>query len=88
MDQKSCDKISGFREKELCCCFVCWLKMTGQMGDLRLSGSIMQKSRFIFTKEQRNIRQKSGYLNHSNEQIFQVNIQMQGWTNDFGKGGS
>ena len=30
------------------------------LGDLRLSGSIIQKSRFILTKERRNIRQKSG----------------------------
>ena len=30
MDQKSCDKISGFREKEICCCFVCWLKTDGR----------------------------------------------------------
>ena len=49
-----------------------------QRGDLRLSGSIIRKSRFIFTKERRNIRQKSGCLNHSNERIFQVNILMQG----------
>ena len=48
------------------------------MGDLLLSGSIMRKRRFIFTKERRTIRQKSGRLNHSNEQIFQVNTQMQG----------
>ena len=34
------------------------------MGDLRLSGSIIRKSRFIFTKERRIIRQKSGCLNH------------------------
>ena len=31
--------------------------------DLRLSGSIIRKSRFIFTKELRTIRQKSGCLN-------------------------
>ena len=46
-----------------------------EMGDLRLSGSIVQKSRFIFTKEQRNRRQKSRCLN---ERFYQVNIQMQG----------
>ena len=50
-------------------------------GDLGLSGSEIRKSRFIFTKEQRTIRQKSGCLNHLNQQIFQVNIQMQGWIN-------
>ena len=55
-------------------------------GDLRLSRSIIRKSRFIFTKERRTIRQKSGCLNHSNERIFQVNIQMQGWINDCWKG--
>ena len=44
------------------------------MGDLRLSGSIIRKSRFSFTKDRRTIRQKSGCLNHSNERIFQVNI--------------
>ena len=33
-------------------------------GDLRLSGSIIRKSRFIFTKERITIRQKSGCLNH------------------------
>ena len=57
------------------------------LGDLRLSGSIIRKSRFIFTKERRTIRQKSRLLNHLNEQIFQVNIQMQGWINDSWKGG-
>ena len=51
----------------------------GYPGDLCWSGSIIRKSRFIFTKERRTIRQKSGCLNHSNEQIFQVNIQMQEW---------
>ena len=44
------------------------------MGDLRLSGSLIRKSRFIFTKERRTIRQKSGSLNHSNERIFLVNM--------------
>ena len=48
------------------------------MGDLRLSGSVIRKSRFIFTKQRRAIRQKSGCLNHLNEHIFQANIQMQG----------
>ena len=43
-----------------------------QRGDLRLSGSIIRKSRFIFKKERRIIRQKSGCLNHSNERIFAV----------------
>ena len=47
-------------------------------GDLRLSGSIIRKSRFIFTKERRTIRLKSGCLHNSNELIYQVNIQMQG----------
>ena len=56
-------------------------------GDLRLSGSIIRKSRFIFTKERRMIRQKSGCLNYSNERIFQVNIQMQGWIKDAWKRG-
>ena len=55
-------------------------------GDLHLRGSIIRKSRFIFTKERRTIRQKSGCLNHLNERIFQVNIQMQGWINDCWKG--
>ena len=49
-----------------------------QLGDLRLSGSIIRKSRFIFTKERRIIRQKSGCLNCSNERIFQVYLQIQG----------
>ena len=40
--------------------------------------SIIRKSRFIFTKERRTIRQKSGCLKHSNERIFLVNILMQG----------
>ena len=57
------------------------------MGDLRLSGSIIQKSRLIFTKERRTIRQKSGCLNHSNKRIFQVNTQMQGQIKDSWKGG-
>ena len=48
------------------------------LGDLRLSGSIIRKSRFIFTKERRIIRQKSGCLNCSNERIFQVYLQIQG----------
>ena len=56
------------------------------MGDLRLSGSIIRKSRFIFTKEWRTIRRKSGCLNHSNERIFQGNIQMQGQIKDFWNG--
>ena len=60
--------------------------MSHVLGDLGLSGSIIRKSRFIFTKEQRIIRQKSGCLNHSNEQIFQVNIQMQGRFKDSWKG--
>ena len=49
----------------------------GETGDLRLSGSIIRKSRIIFTKERRKIKQKSRCLNHSNEQIYQVNIQKQ-----------
>ena len=49
----------------------------GETGDLRLSGSIIRKSRIIFTKERRKIKQKSGCLTHSNEQINQVNIQKQ-----------
>ena len=52
--------------------------LISSMGDLRLSGSVIRKSRFIFMKERRTIRQKSGCLNHLIEQIFQVNIQMQG----------
>ena len=35
-----------------------------EVGALRLSGSKIRKSRFIFTKERRTIRQKSGSLNH------------------------
>ena len=54
----------------------------GPVGDLRLSGSIIRKSRFIFMKERRTIRQKSGCLNHSNERIFQVYLQMQGRIKD------
>ena len=46
----------------------------------------MRKSRFIFAKERRTIRQKSGCLNHLNERIFQVNIRMQGWINDSWEG--
>ena len=57
------------------------------MGDLRLCGSVIRKSRFIFTKEWKTIRQKSGCLNHLNERIFQVNIHMQGWINDSWNGG-
>ena len=57
------------------------------MGDLRLSGSIIRKSRLFFTKERRTIRQKSGYLNHSIERIFQVIILMQGRIKDSLKGG-
>ena len=41
-------------------------------GSLHLSGSMIRKSRFIFTKEQRNIRQKSGSLKHSNERNFEL----------------
>ena len=52
------------------------------LGDLRLSGSIIRKSKFILTKERRTIRQNSGCLNHSNERIFQVNIKMQGRIKD------
>ena len=52
------------------------------------SGSIIRKSRFIFTKERRTIRQKSGCLNHSYERIFQVNILMQGRIKDYWKGSS
>ena len=44
--------------------------------------SIIRKSRFIFTKEWRTIRQKSGCLNHSNERIFHVIILMQGRIKD------
>ena len=54
------------------------------LGDLRLSGSILRNSRFIFTKERGTIRQKSGCLNHSNERIFQV----KGRIKDSWKGGS
>ena len=54
--------------------------------DLRLSGSMIRKSRFIFTKERRIIRQKSGCLSHSNERIFQVHIQMQWRIKDPGNG--
>ena len=48
-------------------------------GDLRLSGSIIRKSRFIFTEEPiRAKEQKSGCLNHSYERIFLVYLLMQG----------
>ena len=36
----------------------------------RLSGSLIRKSRFIFTKERRTIRQKSSCLKHLNERMF------------------
>ena len=49
------------------------------VGDLRLSGSVIRKNRFIFTKEQRTIRQNSRSLNYLNERIFQVNIHLRGW---------
>ena len=49
-------------------------------GDLRLSGNVIQKSRFIFTKKRSTIWQKSGCLNHLNERIFQVNIRCRGGT--------
>ena len=39
------------------------LLMLVDTGDLRLSRSIIRKSRFIFTKERITIRQKSGCLN-------------------------
>ena len=57
--------------------------------DLRLSGSIVQKSRLFFTKERTTIRQKSVCLDHSNERIFQVHviILMQGRIKDSWKGG-
>ena len=58
------------RATALSCCMV-------HVGDLRLSRSIIRKSRFIFLKERRTIWQKSGCLNHSNERIFQVIILMQ-----------
>ena len=48
---------------------------------------MIRKSRFIFTKELRTIRQKSGCLNHSNERIFQVKILKQGRIKDSWKGG-
>ena len=38
----------------------------------------MRKSRFMFREERRTMRQKSGCLNHSNERIFQVYLQIQG----------
>ena len=57
------------------------------LGDLRFSGSIIRRSRFIFTKERRTIRQKSGWLNHSNERIFQVYLQMEGRIMDSWKWG-
>ena len=52
-------------------------------GELRLSVSIIPKSRFTFTKERRIIKQKSGCLDNSNKRIFQVNIQMQGQVKGF-----
>ena len=55
-------------------------------GDLRLSGCIIRKGRFIFMKERRIIRQKSGCLNQLNERIFQVNILVQGRIKDSWKG--
>ena len=59
-----------------------WLRQIKELGDLRLSRSIIRKSRFIFMKERRTIRQKSGCLNHSNERIFQLYLQMQGRIKD------
>ena len=56
-------------------------------GDLRLSGPMIQKSRFIFTKERRTIRQKSRCLNHSNERIFEAYLQKQGRIKDSWKWG-
>ena len=43
---------------------------------------MIRKSRFIFTKERRTIRQMSGCLGCSNEQIFQVYLQMLGRIKD------
>ena len=45
---------------------VCIHCSDGIGGDFRLSGSIIRKSRFLFMKERKTIRQKSGCLNHSN----------------------
>ena len=41
-------------------------------GDLRLSRSIIRKSRLFFTKEWRNISQNRGRFYHSKERLFQV----------------
>ena len=48
------------------CCFIV------SCGGLRLSGSIIRKSRSYFYESGEKIRQKSGCLNHSNERIFQL----------------
>ena len=73
--------------KSGCTSCTCILAIT-PMGDLRLNGSILRKSRFIFKNERRTIWQKSGCLNHSIERIFQVNILMQGRVKDSWKEGS
>ena len=66
--------------------FIWFFAYTKWMEDLRLSGSTIRKSRYIFTKERRIIRQKSGCLSHSYKRIIQVNIQMQGRIKDSWKG--
>ena len=48
------------------------LRARDLMGDLRLSGSILRKSRLFFTKERRNISQKSGRFYNSKERFSQV----------------
>ena len=52
----ACSFQIGWKHKNVWKCF------TSKPGDLRLSGSIIRKSRFIFTKERRTIKQKSGCL--------------------------
>ena len=46
------------------------------------------KEQNYFYERAKKIRQKSRCLNHSNERIFQVNIQMQGQIKFSWKGGS
>ena len=48
------------------------LVIVANRGDLRLSGSILRKSRLFFTKERRNISQKSGQFYNSKERFSQV----------------
>ena len=46
------------------------------------------KGQIYFNERAENHKAKEQMFNHSNEQIFQVNFQMQGRIKDFWKGGS